>query len=68
MKVRLSIDRLTGNRIDITLEVERFSMADQARLASESEAGYRSALEAITAASQLEAHRIAALALGGESS
>lgn len=63
MKIKLSIDRLTTNRIDVQLEIERTSLAETARYASEDAHKYRAALEAITAAGQLDAHAIAQGAL-----
>jgi hypothetical protein len=35
MKFKLSIDRMTGNRVDVTFEVERTSVQEQARWAAE---------------------------------
>lgn len=63
MRVKLSLDRLAGRRVEWTLEVERTSASDMARLAEGDAARYRAALDAITHAGQLEAHAIATAAL-----
>lgn len=59
MKVKFTLDRMTGNRIDITLEVERTSRADTQRWAIEDASKCRAGLEAIRAASASDAQSIA---------
>lgn len=55
MRLRLAVDRLTGQRVEWTLEVERVSARDAARYAEADASRYRMALEAVVAAADDDA-------------
>jgi hypothetical protein len=64
VKFRLSIDRLTTGRIDVTLEVETTTRAERARWDADEAAKCRAGLAAIRAASASDAQAIAEEVLG----
>lgn len=59
MKIKFTLDRMTGNQVDVTLEVERTSRAERARWDTEEAAKHRGALLAIREASASDAQAIA---------